>query len=281
MNAFVLIHFGNKTKYLELEIFFLRNLRKNTKNDIIYLYSINDTPEIFLDIIENYCDKIIPYDDNNITYNVVFSSAYVHFNTLRTCNFIFAYKLIEYSKVCVMESDIVILDNIDDIFSLNTPSILLLRANILENYKIEKDIENFENINVNGGTMLFDPSLEKYDMCIKKIKDVIEKEYKYPNESLYLLVNDYIYNLPYKYNGTQFQFKVVGNKYNINLKKYLKTVHFNSTEYKHIDIIRDNYLEFLKNKHKLLYYFVIKFKKEYYDIYYEKIHKIINEITED
>jgi hypothetical protein len=129
--------------------------------------------------------------------------------------------------------------------------------------------------------MLFDPSLEKYDMCIKKIKDVIEKEYKYPNESLYLLVNDYIYNLPYKYNGTQFQFKVVGNKYNINLKKYLKTVHFNSTEYKHIDIIRDNYLEFLKNKHKLLYYFVIKFKKEYYDIYYEKIHKIINEITED
>ena len=277
MNAFVLIHFGNKTKYLELEIFFLINLRKNTKNDIIYLYSVNDTPEIFLDIIKNYCDKIIPYDDNNITYNVKFSSAYTHFNTLRTCNFIFAYKLIEYSKVCVMESDIVILDNIDDIFTLNTPCILLLRPNILENY----NIENFENINVNGGTMLFEPSLEKYELCIKKMKNVIKEEYKYPNESLYLLVNDYMYNLPYKYNGTQFQFNVITKKYDIDLTKYLKTIHFNSTEYKHIDIIRDNYLEFLKNKNKLLYYFIMKYKKEYYDVYYDKIHKIINAITED
>ena len=85
-------------------------------------------------------------------------------------------------------------------------------------------------------------------------------------------------NLPYKYNGTQFQFSVITKKYNIDLKEYLKTVHFNSTEYKHIDIIRDNYLEFLKNKNKLLYYFVMKYKKEYYDIYYDKIHKIINNI---
>ena len=113
------------------------------------------------------------------------------------------------------------------------------------------------------------------------IKNVIEKEYKYPNESLYLLVNDYIYNLPYKYNGTQFQFNVITKKYNIDLKEYLKTVHFNSTEYKHIDIIRDNYLEFLKNKNKLLYYFVMIYKKEYYDVYYDKIHKIINAIKID
>jgi len=38
MNAFVLIHFGDKTKYLELEILFCINLRKYTDHDIIYCF---------------------------------------------------------------------------------------------------------------------------------------------------------------------------------------------------------------------------------------------------
>ena len=44
MYAFSLIHFGDKLKYLELEIYLVIMLRKHTKYDIIYLYSINDTP---------------------------------------------------------------------------------------------------------------------------------------------------------------------------------------------------------------------------------------------
>ena len=66
MNAFVLVHFGDKQKYLELEIYFIKNLRENTKNDIIYLYSIIDTPKTFINIMKKYCDHVIPYDDNNI-----------------------------------------------------------------------------------------------------------------------------------------------------------------------------------------------------------------------
>ena len=131
MNAFVLVHFGDKVKYLELEIYLCINLRKNTKYDIIYLYSINDTPIKFVNIMKKYCNYTIPYDDNNITYNVPFSSFYSHFNTLRTCNFIFAYQLTQYKKLCLLESDMIITGNIDDIFNLKTPSILVYNYNML------------------------------------------------------------------------------------------------------------------------------------------------------
>lgn len=86
--AFVMVHFGDKPKYLELEIYLSIMLRKNSKNDIIYLYSITDTPKLFINIMKKYCTHVIPYDDNNITYNIKnFTSIYQHFNTLRTCNF--------------------------------------------------------------------------------------------------------------------------------------------------------------------------------------------------
>jgi len=282
MNAFVLIHFGNKQKYLELEIYFLKNLRTNTNNDIIYLYSIVDTPVIFINIIKKYCTRIIPYDDNNITYNVKFSSFYTHFNLLRVCNFIFAYKLTQYKKICTVESDMIIVNNIDDIFNLNTPSVLLLqtidKGNILENYKLEKNIENFEDFDINGGIMLFEPSLEKFNICLEKLKIITEKNYKYPNETLFLFINEYIYNLPYKYNGTKHQLIIIGDKYNIDIKKYMSIIHLNATEYKYIDIIKDNFLTTLKKRNPILFYFINNYKKEYYDKNYDEIENILNTI---
>ena len=282
MNAFVLVHFGDKQKYLELEIYFIKNLRENTKNDIIYLYSVVDTPKIFIDIMTKYCNYVIPYDDNNITYNIEFSSFYTHFNLLRGCNFLFAYKLIQYNKICIVESDMMIMHNIDNIFDLNVPSVLLFqkaeKANILQNYKLEKNIENYEHLDINGGIMLFEPSLEKYNVCLEKLKIIIDKKYKYPNESMFLLINDYIYNLPYKYNGTKYQLMIVGKRYNIDTKKYISIVHLNATEYKHIDIIKDDYLDSLKYKNEILYYFIKLYKERYYDKYYHEIVEILNSI---
>ena len=40
--TYALIHFGNNPKYLELEIYFLLNLRKYTKYDITYLYMLSN-----------------------------------------------------------------------------------------------------------------------------------------------------------------------------------------------------------------------------------------------
>jgi hypothetical protein len=280
MNAFVLVHFGDKPKYLELEIYLCINLRKNTKNHIIYLYSINDTPTKFIDIMKKYCDYIIPYDDNNITYNVQFASVYSHFNILRTCNFIFAYQLIQYKKICLIESDMIITNNIDDIFKLKTPSMLVYENNILDNYKLDSKKCDFLKLNTNGGIMLIKPSISKFNKYLKNLKKVIEINYKYPNEILFLLTNNIIYNLPYKYNSHAAQYELfdMEKKYNINIKEYTLILHFKCKEHKHIDIIRDGYLEDMKDKKYLVYYFLKKYKKDYYDKYHNNISKIIKNI---
>ena len=80
MYAFSLIHFGDKPKYLELEIYLVIMLKENTKYDIIYLYSINDTPEYFVETMKKYCNKVISFDDKEITYEINnYKSLYQHF----------------------------------------------------------------------------------------------------------------------------------------------------------------------------------------------------------
>ena len=96
--AFAIIHFGSNPVYLELEMYFFKMLRQNTSNDIIYLYSVNDTPPAFVDAIRPLVTEVVSYDDKHITYDVTFNSGYSNFNTLRTCNFIFAYTLKKYNR---------------------------------------------------------------------------------------------------------------------------------------------------------------------------------------
>jgi alpha-N-acetylglucosamine transferase len=281
--AFVLVHFGDKSKYLELELYLVINLRNYTKYDIVYMYSINDTPVKFIEIMKEYCTKVIPYDDNNITFNITnFKSSYTNFNTLRTCNFLFAYQLTEYKKICVIESDMIILKNIDDIFELNTPTILTFyqKKLILENYIIKIDSEiTLNNCNstsmANGGIMLFEPSISIYNLLLKNIEHVIEKNCIYPNETLFLLSYEQIYNLPFKYNGVKYHINGIGSLFTLDMKSYLSVIHFNA-QYKHIDIIKDGYLEDIKQKNKILYYFLIKYKKEYYDKYNNQIFNLIS-----
>jgi alpha-N-acetylglucosamine transferase len=260
-------------------------LKENTKYDIIYLYSINDTPQEFIKIIESLNVKVISYNDKNITYDIQkFKSYYEHFNTLRTCNYLFALKLIEYKKICIIESDMVIMKNLDSIFELKTPSILYYPDNdkITENNKI-KNISNkeelltktvkggFGNI-VNGGVLLFKPSLLDYEKSIENLNIIISKNSTYPNESLYLYTMNNLYNLPIQYNLSHYKLK----KY-VNIKNELFIVHFNQTKYKPLDIIKDKYIN--KEKNLLKKYIVVYFKKKYYNKYHELVNKLMKLIS--
>jgi hypothetical protein len=177
-NAFVIIHFGNNPVYLELELYFFKMLQKHTKYDIVYLYSTSDTPLIFVDTVAPFVDKVVPYDDRGITYGITFESWYSNFNLLRVCNFIFAYTLEEYDNICIIESDMVIMKNIDDIFNLNKPAILtyyLGDRQLNKNIEVENNptevIENCKNMGrLNGGIMLFKPSRALFETYKKKIK---------------------------------------------------------------------------------------------------------------
>jgi hypothetical protein len=277
--AFCIVHFGNNKKYLEYEIYTILMLKKNTKYDIVYLYSVNDTPIEFVNIIKSLDIIVKEYNDLNITYNIQnFNSQYKHFNTLRTCNYLFALKLTNYKKICIIESDMIIMNNIDNIFNLNSPTILyyLDKENIYENNKINKTNEELFNLSinkgfVNGGVLLFKPSLYYYKKSIKNLKLIIDNNCIYPNESLFLYTMKNLYNLPIKYNLSHYYI----NQY-INKKKDIIIYHFNNTLYKPLDIIKDDYI--YKNKKKNRKGIVIFFKKNYYDIYKNFVENKINQL---
>ena len=264
-DAFAVIHFGTNPIYLELELYFFKMLRQYTRNDIVYLYSVNDTPAGFVDAVRPLVTEVVPYDDRGITYEVSFKSGYANFNTLRTCNFIFAYTLEKYNKVCIIESDMVIMKNIDTIFGLKAPAALTYLVGD-RNVKYNDRVKNVEREvlekchdmgRINGGVMLIQPSAALFEEYKSKIVDVVQRECKYPNETLFEYVNREYYNLPIQYNLSHYLAK--GQK----LAEYrlspsdIVVFHFNETKYKHIDIIKnpldengDNWLDIIRRDKK-------------------------------
>lgn len=283
MYAYVINHFGNNPKYLEYELYFLINLRANTKHDIIYMYSIYDTPNNFIDTIKllNLKIKFMRYNDDGVTVNLKqkFASKYEHFNTLRTCSFIYAYLIDNYKKVCVLESDMYIIKNMDDIFELKSPSVFYTmnkgKLNIDNtNYKLNLDLNNmidncYKGSPINGGLLLIEPSKIIYNKCIKNIQKVIKNNCAYPNETLFLISNKVCYNLPIKYNFLHYNFKIFNNFNDIRL------IHYNNTVYKPIDIIKDNYIEKLNINNKNI---IVKYNNKIYKKNYQRINNILKKI---
>jgi hypothetical protein len=308
-NAYVTIHFGSNPVYLELELYFFIMLRKYTKNDIIYLYSTTDTPESFVEAVRPFVTDVIPYDDRGITYDTKFKSGYTNFNTLRTCNFIFAYTLEKYKKICIIESDMVIMNNIDSIFELNAPAVLSYyisnpnpeNEKIIHNKKLNTNVkinnnprEVITNCNkkgrLNGGVMLIEPSMRLFEMYIEKIRDIIGNTCKYPNETLFEYVNNSYYNLPVRYNLSHHHTKPYFVKgYELN-KNDILVFHFNETDYKHIDTIKNpvdekgqNWLDIYKSTTDPKYIIkkipILHYKKIVYDENHRQIEDIISSLS--
>lgn len=288
-NAFVLVHFGNAIKYFELELYSYLMMNKNKSPDtaLVYLYSSYDTPIEYVKTMEKLFDEVIPYDDNGILVNVEFNSHYKHFNTLRTCAFMYAFKLTKYNKICIFESDMLVVTSINDIFELNIPSIYFVENLIDKNVNpenVKKNVEGKQIINtetlkydsaelslVNGGIMLFKPSMAKFNEMIKLIPHIINLGSKYPNEELFLTVHKKVYTLPIKYNFCHYYLSV----YNEKIHGNLVIVHFNESKYKYLDIVKDNYIPKFPAKKK----FILFFKHEYYNKYHTFVNNILNALV--
>jgi len=304
-NAYATIHFGSNPVYLELELYFFIMLRKYTTNDILYLYSATDTPKYFVDAVRPFVTEVIPYDDTGITYNVKFESGYTNFNTLRTCNFIFAYNLEKYKKICIIESDMVIMKSIDSIFELNSPAVLsyYISNATPENEKIVHNARLNTNVKIdnnpaevitrcnqkgrlNGGVMLIEPSVRLFEKYIEKIPDIIRKTCKYPNETLFEYVNNAYYNLPVRYNLSHYHAKPsILKSYKLDENDVL-VFHFNETNYKHLDTIKnpidengENWLDIYRSttdpKYAIKKIPVLHYKEFVYDENHKKIEDII------
>jgi lipopolysaccharide biosynthesis glycosyltransferase len=173
-----------------------------------------------------------------------------------------------------------IIRNIDDIFDLKTPSILIyLKEKILENYSIKIDkqklLSECSNKSIsNGGIMLIEPSISIYNLLLENIINIINYKCKFPNEILFFLPYKKIYNLPFKYNSIRYYLNKIKYFHNLNMKKYVSIIHFSGT-YKHVDIYKDNYLDKIKKDDKLLYYFLYKYYNKFYLKNKIKIDKLI------
>ena len=265
-NAFVIIHFGSNEKYFELELYFCMMLQKYTRNNIIYMYSETDTPSSFVSAISPFVYRTQGFNDEGITYNVSFESKYSSFNTLRTCDFIFAYKLTEYEKICIVESDLVIMGNIDSIFNLNAPSILCYRCgdkNLNKNFRQSSSKEVVlstcvDGSGLNGGVMLITPSEELFNEYVSAIPLISKQGCKYPNEALFEYINNTFYNLPVIYNLSHYHTLKL-SKYGLNPNgQDILVYHFNETDFKHIDIIKDGWLKANENNPKVMEKYRVK-----------------------
>jgi lipopolysaccharide biosynthesis glycosyltransferase len=295
--AFATIHFGNNPVYLELELYFFKMLRNHTRNDILYLYSVNDTPASFVEAVRPFVTEVVPYDDSQITYDVDFASGYSNFNTLRTCNFMFAYKLEKYDKVCIIESDMVIMKNLDSIFKLKAPAVLTYYIGD-KNLSYHDRIDNRpsdvlqkckESGRLNGGVMIIRPSMRLFEKCRELLLDVVKQNCKYPNETLFEYVNSTYYNLPIQYNLSHYLTKQYQlDKYGLKTDDIL-VYHFNETKFKHIDIIKNpiddagnNWIDIIQRdkKYEIKKFPIMHYKTTVYDRYRKIIEPIMRRITE-
>jgi lipopolysaccharide biosynthesis glycosyltransferase len=287
-NAFALIHFGSNVKYFELELYFCIMLKKYTSQNIIYMYSEIDTPQSFVQQIAPFVYKTVGFNDNGITYNVNFESKYTSFNTLRTCDFIFAYNLTDYKKVCIIESDLVIMGNIDSIFELNVPSIICYRCgdqNLNKNLRYTSDkeqvIQACDESGLNGGVMLISPSTQLFNEYIQSIPIIAKRGCKYPNEALFEYVNNVFYNLPVKYNLSHYHTLRLAN-YGLNPDgRDILVYHFNETDFKHLDIIKDGWLKKnlsdpkVSSKYRVRKIPIMHFENTIYEPYKVQVNQIL------
>jgi len=293
-NAYVIIHFGSNPKYFELELYFCIMLRKYTKNNIIYMYSVVDTPPSFAKEISPYVYKTVGFNDSGITANIEFKSNYTSFNTLRTCDFVFAYTLTEYEKICIVESDLVIMSKeIDDVFNQNMPAIVCYRcgteAELNRNLLYTSDKAEVlrtctETSGMNGGLILFEPSDAKFREYINAIPIIANTGCKYPNEALFEYVNNRFYNLPVRFNLSHYHTLRL-RKYGMNPSgKDVVVFHFNETDYKHLDSARDeNWLKENRDnpKYRIKFIPILHFKNTIYPDSRDEVDAILSKVSGD
>jgi hypothetical protein len=190
----------------------------------------------------------------------------------------------------------VIMKNLDPIFNLKTPAVLTYYIgdrNLKFHDRVRNDrrdvLDKCRDMGrINGGVMVINPSPRLFAEYKAKIVDVVQRNCKYPNETLFEYVNNDYFNLPVQYNLSHYHAQPA------RLQSYqldpgdIFVYHFNETDYKHIDIIKnpvdekgDNWLELIDRQPK----YVIRklpifhYKRNVFDRYRMVIEPLMIEAT--
>jgi hypothetical protein len=243
------------------------------------MYSKSDTPSKFVEVMKKFNVKTVEYDDSDINKKIDnFKSVYEHFNTFKTCAFFYANMLTEYDKVCVIESDQVYKKGFEKVFEIDGPAILYYNqptSDYDKNNKLSIDKkfiinECNKNSHTNGGILVFKPDKKLIDTYIKNIDVIAEKNCSYPNETLFLYTNNIIYNVPFRYNSSHYMFE---KKHSNEIFNY----HFNSSIYKPLKIIKDNYK--IDKKFKIKNEAVDFFRNNFYNKYHKRVDELMKYVS--
>lgn len=265
--AYVLFHYGNSIKDLELEIYLLLYLKKITNHDLIYFYSISDTPSDYITTIFPLVTQAIGYTDI-ITANNQFrtNKKYDNYDIFRRCNYIHAYQLIDYNKVCIIENNLLPMGSMDSIFKLNAPAIqchTIAPTQVNHNVR-PSSAATIREDEMDGGVLLLQPNINTYKKCLELLSpEFFDKNKEYAREHLFKISEPNFYNLPIKYNFSHLFLKHI-SQYPIKIEDVL-AFHFNNTRYDHLTIIKDNWKELRELNEKRVP--VMHYKENVYSAY--------------
>jgi hypothetical protein len=140
---------------------------------------------------------------------------------------------------------------------------------------------------INGGVMLINPSEELFNEYVSAIPLIAKQQCKYPNEALFEFINNTFYNLPVIYNLSHYHTLRL-SKYGVNPNgEDILIYHFNETDFKHIDIIKDGWLKANKNNPKLMEKYRVKkipinfFEETIYNPNKEKVNAILSSLSSE
>lgn len=199
LTNFIWVTFVNSLEYLNGAKVLAKSLEiSNSKYKLLILI-----PEDFI-FSENIIQSNIEY--KKITQLKVTCELSLRDDYKYCINKLYAWTLISYEKVCWLDSDMIVLHNIDDIFTYNINddqigSTYGCKCNILNNIKLPT-LPNkcpFNNINYkyfNAGLILLKPSINIYNKLLLE-------NYNYPfveQDVFNIIFKNNIYNIDSKYN---------------------------------------------------------------------------------
>jgi len=192
--AYTTLLYGDNVAYLLGTLVLGQNLKKYSTHDRVLMYTF-DVPQIFLDVLSTYwilrkVDYI--YGSRWLFYDYEGSRFHKVFTKLRV------FSLTEYSKVLMLDNDMLIRQSIEDLFELEAPAAMRRHGGSAQPAHGERFLADecwrgpwetggTQNLGINAGTMLLEPDEYVHKRMMEEVEmNHIEHQGTYGPEQDYI-----------------------------------------------------------------------------------------------
>ena len=198
--AYVFLLYGNSEYFLGTLIAGFTLKKTRTVHDSVLMVT-SDVPREQIKLLKEYFTKIV-----EVTYINSHPSNFVKDDTRFTQVFtkLHLFNLTEYDKVLMLDVDIFIIQNIDHLFELPTPSAHYRNKKLEHGKQISTDLIRIDNNRINGGvnagTMLLKPDKKEFKIMVDEISKPLKYKLLGPEQDyLSYRYRDKIYHLDFSY----------------------------------------------------------------------------------